>query len=90
VEKRRGKIFLDYNQNERGKTLASVYSPRPSPEASVSVPLRWDDLDEVYPTDFTILTTPDRLNKTGDLWSNILEAKIDLLQILSAGKLDSK
>jgi bifunctional non-homologous end joining protein LigD len=78
VEKRTGKIFLDYNQNVRGKTLASLYSPRPSPEATVSVPLRWDELDEAYPTEFTILTVPDRLAEVGDLWVGILDAKIDL------------
>ena len=60
-----GKIFLDYNQNARGKTLASIYSPRPSPEASISIPLRWDELGKVYPTDFTIMTVPDRLAETG-------------------------
>ena len=78
MEKRKGKIFLDHNQNVRGKTLASVYSPRPSPEATVSIPLRWDELEKAYPTDFTILTAPDRLAKVGDLWANILEAKIDI------------
>lgn len=83
VEKRRGKIFLDYNQNVRGKTLASVYSPRPSPEATISVPLRWDELDKVYPTDFTVLNTPDRLTEVGDPWADILEAKIDLVKLLS-------
>jgi bifunctional non-homologous end joining protein LigD len=82
VAKRRGKIFLDYNQNVRGKTLASAYSPRPGAEASVSVPLRWDELDKVYPTDFTILNTPDRLAEAGDPWAEILEAKIDLVKLL--------
>ena len=77
VEKRKGKIFLDYNQNVRGKTLASIYSPRPSLEATVSMPLHWDELDKAYPTDFTILTVPDRLDKTGDLWENILADKVD-------------
>jgi len=90
VEKRKGRIFLDYNQNVRGKTLASIYSPRPSPEATVSVPLRWDELDKVYPTDFTILSTPDRLSQTGDLWENILEAKIDLVDLLSRIKTDNR
>jgi bifunctional non-homologous end joining protein LigD len=84
VEKRRGKILLDYNQNVRGKTLASIYSPRPSPEATVSLPLRWDELAKVYPTDFTILTAPERLAKTGDLWSHILESKIDLASRLNS------
>jgi bifunctional non-homologous end joining protein LigD len=83
VEKRRGKVFLDYNQNVRGKTLASIYSPRPSQEASVSIPLHWDELDKVYPTDFTILTTPNRLAEIGDLWENILKARIDLTNLLS-------
>jgi len=86
VEKRAGKIFVDYNQNVRGKTLASLYSPRPSPEASVSIPLRWDELGNIYPTDFTILTVPERLEKTGDLWANILEAKIDLVKLVTAFK----
>ena len=83
VEKRRGKIFLDYNQNVRGKTLASVYSPRPVPEASVSVPVRWNELNRIYPSDFTILNVPERLNQKGDLWENILEEKADLEKNLS-------
>ncbi|MEK7354187.1 MAG: DNA ligase D, partial [Chloroflexota bacterium] len=86
VEKRAGRIFVDYNQNARGKTLASLYSPRPSPQASVSIPLRWDELGKVYPTDFTILTVPERLAKVGDLWANILEAKIDLVKLVTAIK----
>lgn len=82
VEKRYGKVFLDYTQNVRGKTLASIYSPRPSPEATVSTPLHWDELGKVYPTDFTILNIPDRLTKIGDLWDNILDSKRDLKQLL--------
>ena len=83
VEKRAGKVFLDYNQNVRGKTLASIYSARPGPQAGVSVPLRWDELTGVYPTDFTILTVPDRLAAVGDLWTNILEAKVDIVKLFS-------
>jgi bifunctional non-homologous end joining protein LigD len=77
-EKRRGKIFVDYAQNVRGKTLAAAYSPRPAPGGPVSTPLRWDELGRVYPTDFTLKTLPDRLKKTGDLWGDILAAKKDL------------
>ena len=54
VTKRRGKIFLDFNQNSRGKTVASVYSARPTPWAGVSLPFRWDELDKIYPEDFNI------------------------------------
>ncbi|HZP25876.1 MAG TPA: non-homologous end-joining DNA ligase [Dehalococcoidia bacterium] len=82
VSKRRGKVFLDHNQNVRGKTLASIYSPRPSPEAAVSMPLRWNELGKVYPTDFTILTAPQRLAELGDLWSGILDAKQDVHRLL--------
>jgi len=83
VEKRAGKVFLDYNQNMRGKTLACAYSPRPSPEAAVSTPLRWEELGTVYPTDFTIRNMPRRLQKTGDLWASIDDVKSDLKGLLS-------
>jgi bifunctional non-homologous end joining protein LigD len=83
VEKRAGKVFYDHNQNVRGKTLASVYSPRPHPHAPVSMPLRWEELGQVYPTDFTILNAPERLARAGDLWANILEAKNDLAGMLA-------
>jgi DNA primase len=84
TDKRTGKIFFDYNQNVRGKTLASIYSPRTSPEAAVSIPLRWDELGKIYPPDFTILTVPDRLQQVGDLWEGILDAKHDLRALLDA------
>ena len=86
VEKRTGKVFYDHNQNVRGKTLASLYSPRPSPHAGVSMPILWDELGSVYPTDFTILTSPDRLEGTGDLWTDILKEKHDFESLL--GSLD--
>jgi len=64
VEEKEGKIFLDYNQNVRGKTLASIYSPGPVPEPPFQMPLRWDELDEGYPTEFLRSNTvPDRNGK---------------------------
>jgi bifunctional non-homologous end joining protein LigD len=80
-EKRKGKIFIDYGQNVRGKTLACAYSPRPTPEAAISTPLRWEELGRVYPTDFTLTTLPRRLEETGDLWADILSAKQDLKKL---------
>ena len=65
-----------------GKTLASVYSPRPSQEAGVSMPVRWEEVKEIYPSDFTILTACDRIAKIGDLWAGILDAKHDLAKLL--------
>lgn len=84
VPKRTGKVFYDHNQNVRGKTLASIYSPRPSAKAAVSMPVGWDELRETYPTDFTILTAPERLAKVGDLWENILKEKHDIESLLEA------
>jgi bifunctional non-homologous end joining protein LigD len=83
VTKRTGKVFLDQNQNTRGKTLASIYSPRPLPEATVSMPVTWQELGRVYPTDFTVLTAPERLAAVGDLWADILAAKHDLEALLA-------
>ncbi len=77
-EKRTGKVFVDYGQNVRGKTLASIYSPRPTPDATISTPLRWEELGKVYPTDFTLATLPDRLKETRDLWAEILSVKKDI------------
>jgi bifunctional non-homologous end joining protein LigD len=80
--KRQGKVFLDYNQNARSKTLAAVYSPRHSTFAAASTPLKWSELENIYPTDFTLLSLPQRLAKTGDLWSGILDHPIDLDKML--------
>jgi bifunctional non-homologous end joining protein LigD len=85
VERRRGKIFFDYNQNSRGKSLAVPYSPRRHPGATVSTPVRWDELETIYPTDFTLRTVPDRLESVGDPWQDILDAKQDLPGILGVG-----
>ena len=84
IGKRSGKIFLDHNQNVRTKNMASIYSLRPAPDAPVSTPLRWDELDRVYPTDFTVRTVPERLKEVGDLWAGILESKHDLRRLLEA------
>ena len=84
VARRTGKVFLDYNQNVLGKTLASIYSPRVAPEATASAPLRWDEVGAIYPTDFTILDLPDRLAEVGDLWAGIMEAKQDLKGLVDA------
>ncbi|MEX0681913.1 MAG: non-homologous end-joining DNA ligase [Dehalococcoidia bacterium] len=80
--KRKGKIFFDHGQNTKGKTLASIYSPRPLSWAGVSMPVRWEELRGIYPSEFTILNAADRVAETGDLWANILEAKHDVSAML--------
>jgi len=83
VEARRGKVFLDYNMNRRSASLAAIYSPRAIEWAGVSTPLLWEELDDVYPTQFDILNVPERLAQQGDLWQKILEARVDLRALLS-------
>jgi bifunctional non-homologous end joining protein LigD len=88
VVRRTGKIFFDYNQNTRGKSLASILCPRRHPLGTVSMPVSWDQLEKVYPTDFTLRTVPDILEEQGDPWADILDGKqdlADLLQQRSAG-----
>jgi DNA ligase D len=64
-EERGERIFLDFNQANRDRTIAGAYSPRALPHASVSCPITWDELENVRPKDFTILTVPDRLKTVG-------------------------
>ena len=66
-EERGERIFIDYNQNARDRTIASAYSVRPKPGATVSAPVTWDELGEVAPEDFTVATMPDRFADVGDL-----------------------
>jgi bifunctional non-homologous end joining protein LigD len=84
VRKRVGEVFVDTNQNVRGKTLASIYSPRATATATVSTPLRWDEVGKATPADFTVLTLPDRLDALGDLWGDVYEAKADMAGALGA------
>jgi len=64
-EERHG-VFVDYNQNAKDRTVASAYSVRPTPDARVSAPLRWDEVDACDPGDFTLATMPRRFAKVGD------------------------
>jgi len=80
VEKRTGKIFIDYNMNVRGKTLNVAYSPRGVAGAPVSMPLSWEELEAAEPMDFTINNVPARLEKSGDRWHDVLKLKQSLTQ----------
>ena len=78
IEKRTGKIFIDYNMNVRGKTLNVAYSPRGVPGTPVSMPLTWEELEGAEPMDFTLNTVPARLEKRGDRWHDVLKLKQSL------------
>jgi len=64
-EERQG-VFLDYNQNAKDRTIASAYSVRPTPDARVSAPLDWDEIEACDPRDFTLATMPGRFAQVGD------------------------
>ncbi|HEX3968198.1 MAG TPA: DNA polymerase domain-containing protein [Edaphobacter sp.] len=84
-EERHG-VFLDYNQNAKDRTTCSAYSVRPVPDARVSAPLRWDEVPDSNPADFTVFTIPSRFAKIGDPHSEIdsnpgsLEALLQLAE----------
>ena len=77
VSKRpKGRVLVDYNQNAWGRTLASIYSVRPRPEATVSTPVTWAELEKgLKIEDFTMRNVPARLKKVGDLWKPLLETR---------------
>ncbi|HLQ47760.1 MAG TPA: DNA polymerase domain-containing protein, partial [Candidatus Dormibacteraeota bacterium] len=84
-EERHG-VFLDYNQNAKDRTVASVYSVRPLPDARVSMPLRWEEVPDVVAEDFTLATVPGLYASRGDAGAGIDDAvgSLEALLELSA------
>jgi bifunctional non-homologous end joining protein LigD len=71
-----GRVLMDYNQNAWGRTLASLYSVRPRPEATVSTPVTWEEVERgVRIEDFTVRNVPARVARLGDLWKPLLAAR---------------
>jgi DNA ligase D len=85
-EERHG-VFVDYNQNARDRTIAGAYSVRPTPDATVSAPLRWDEVATCDPRDFTLATMPARFKQVGDPHEGIdrqpcsLEPLLELVEL---------
>jgi len=76
ADRPKGRVLVDYNQNAWGRTLASIYSPRPKRHAPVSTPLTWKEVEKgVAIIDFRIDNVPARLKKLGDLWKPLLAAR---------------
>lgn len=81
-EERGERIFIDYNQMARDRTIASAYSVRANAQARVSAPLTWDELPDVQPDDFTVKTMPDRFAEVGDLHAPVAEHAYDITPLL--------
>ena len=80
-EERHG-VFLDYNQNAKDRTVASVYSVRPRPTATVSAPLTWDEVPDAELEDFTLRTVPERYARLGDVGAGIDDEAFSLEPLL--------
>ena len=85
-----GSVFVDYNQNARDHTIASAYSVRGTPEAIVSAPLRWEEIAEADPRDFTLATMPTRFAELGDLHADIDDHPDRLDQLLEWADRDER
>jgi DNA ligase D len=87
-EQRGERVFIDYNQNARDRTVASVYSVRANPEGRVSCPLSWDEVPDVEPEDLTLRTVPARYRQRGDVGAGLDERRYDLGQLLDLAARD--
>jgi DNA ligase D-like protein (predicted polymerase) len=83
-------VFVDYNQNARDHTMAAAYSVRGVPEATVSTPITWDEVDTVEPRDCTMQTVPGRVAELGDLHAGIDEAVFAIDELLEWAARDER
>lgn len=83
------KVFLDYNQNARDRTIAAAYSVRANAEGRVSCPLHWEELDSAEPADLTIATVPARLAREGDPWATMDARACSLAPLLERAERDA-
>jgi DNA ligase D len=89
-EERGQRVFLDFNQMARDRTIACAYSLRANQRATVSTPLRWDEVTEVEPDDFDLGTVPDRLRRLGDPHASIDDVAHDLTPLLEWAQRDER
>lgn len=83
-------VFVDYNQNARDHTIAAAYSVRGVPDARVSTPIEWSEIDDVNPADLTIRSVPDRFRRIGDLHAAIDDSEFRLDQLLEWATRDER
>jgi len=87
-EERGTRVFIDYNQNARDRTIASVYSVRANPEGKVSCPVTWAEMETVNPADLTLATVPARFQKLGDVGAGIDDRAFSLQPLLDLAARD--
>ncbi|MDT5000446.1 MAG: hypothetical protein QOK12_2551 [Mycobacterium sp.] len=85
-EERGARVFVDFNQNAKDRTVASAYSVRATPDARVSTPLRWDEVPDCSPEAFTVSTVPGRFAEMGDPWEGMNDAPGGLDALLERAK----
>jgi DNA ligase D len=83
-------LFVDYNQNARDHTIAAAYSARGVPDGRVSAPVRWDEVDDCVPQDFTIASMPARYAELGDLHAGIDDDVFDIAPLLEWADRDER
>jgi hypothetical protein len=89
-EERGERIFVDYNQTARDRTIASAYSVRPRPHAPVSAPLRWDEVGVAHPQDFDIATMPARFAELGDVHADMDDQRVSREALLELANKDER
>ncbi len=89
-EERGRRVFIDYNQMARDRTIACAYSLRANARATVSAPVTWDELPEVEPDDFDLRTMPERFARIGDPHAGIDEVAYDITPLLEWSERDEK
>ena len=83
--RRDGKIYVDFLQNRRGQTVVAPFVVRPVPEACVSMPLAWDELDhDLHPSQFTIANAVSRIRASGDPFHGVLTDQQDVMNAIDA------
>ncbi len=89
-EKRGARVFIDFNQNARDRTMASAYSVRPTQIANVSMPLTWDELAGAEPDDYTIATVPDLVKQREDPWAAMNDVAQSIAPLLEMSDADEE
>ena len=89
-EERGERIFIDFNQMARDRTIASAYSVRANSRARVSAPLRWDEVPDVVPNDFDVITMPARFAEVGDLHAAVNTEAYSLDRLLEMSERDER